>query len=255
MAGCNVSLLKLTCTFSFSGDYFYSCNAFHKFVRWKAGSESFIVVNATEEPLILERQGNADLHVSVSGPSCSWAYIYTSGYGQTMLHATLSKEYHHYDNSFHEPIILKASTRIAAYPPLVLHQVSNGNQFGGYWFNFSESEASNQLENLRRVNLVPGTSLDIMLRGGPERWDKDVGFIENVEILDDKHTHIKDGVLVHSVSGRHQSVYRVLCQNLGIFVSSKLLTAVSLSLFLSSILLLLTCYTSDTFFIVLLPPF
>ncbi|XP_065877577.1 nuclear pore complex protein GP210 isoform X2 [Euphorbia lathyris] len=200
-----------------NGGFFYSCNAFYSSIRWKAGSESFLVVNATEEPPVLEKQGNAGLHVSVNGPPCSWAYVYTSGSGQTMLQATLSKEYHHYDHSFHEPVVLKASTRIAAYPPLILHQVSDGNQFGGYWFDFAEVEASNQLENLKRLNLVPGTSLDIMILGGPERWDKGVDFIENVKILDDKRTHMKDGVLVHPVSTRQQRVYRVQCQNLGIF--------------------------------------
>ncbi|WCJ21095.1 Nuclear pore complex protein GP210 [Euphorbia peplus] len=173
-----------------NGDFFYSCNAFYPLIRWKSG---------------------------INGPPCSWAYVYTSGSGQTMLHATLTKEYHHYDHSFHEPVVLKASIRIAAYPPLILHQVSDGNQFGGYWFDVAEVEASSQLENLKMLNLVPGTSLDIMLVGGPERWDKGVDFIENVTISDGKRSHMKDGVLVHPVSTRHQSVYRVLCQNLGIF--------------------------------------
>ncbi|KAJ9135376.1 hypothetical protein P3X46_032567 [Hevea brasiliensis] len=200
-----------------NGAFFYSCNAFHSFIKWITGSESFVVVNATKEPPVLEKLGNVELHDSVYGPPCSWTSVYALDSGQTMLHAVLSKEYDHYDHSFHEPIILKASSRIAAYPPLIVRQVGDGNQFGGYWFDLAHVEASNQLENLERLYLVPGTSLDVILLGGPESWDKGVDFIETVEILDDKHTDSKDGVHVHPVFGRYQSMYRVSCQNLGIF--------------------------------------
>ncbi|KAF2308465.1 hypothetical protein GH714_009821 [Hevea brasiliensis] len=200
-----------------NGAFFYSCNAFHSFIKWITGSESFVVVNATKEPPVLAKLGNVELHDSVYGPPCSWTSVYALDSGQTMLHAVLSKEYDHYDHSFHEPIILKASSRIAAYPPLIVRQVGDGNQFGGYWFDLAHVEASNQLENLERLYLVPGTSLDVILLGGPESWDKGVDFIETVEILDDKHTDSKDGVHVHPVFGRYQSMYRVSCQNLGIF--------------------------------------
>lgn len=205
---------------SFAGAYFYRCDAFQSLIKWKVGSESFVVVNATEEPIVLEKLGNIQLLESINGPPCSWTYLYASGYGQTMLHATLSKEYRHFDQSFLGPIVLKASMRIAAYPPLTVHQVGDGNQFGGYWFDLSHVEARNQLENLERLYLVPRTSLDIMLLGGPEKWDKGVDFIETVEILDDKHARVKDGVHVHQVSGTYQSMYRVSCQTLGTFVSS-----------------------------------
>ncbi|KDP46416.1 hypothetical protein JCGZ_10256 [Jatropha curcas] len=200
-----------------NGAFFYRCDAFHSFMKWKAGSESFVVVNATEVPPVLENPGNDELPVLVYGPSCSWTYIYASAPGQTMLHVVLSKEYDHYDHSFHGTVILKASYRIAAYPLLVVRQVGDGNQFGGYWFDLAHVEASNQLENLEMIYLVPGTSLDIVLLGGPERWDKGVDFIENVEVLADKHAYTENGVLVRPVSEGYQSVYRVLCQTLGVF--------------------------------------
>jgi nuclear pore complex protein Nup210 len=202
----------------FAGSYYYTCDAFHLFVKWKVGSESFVIVNATEEARIAEKLGAFHLYESVYGPPCSWAYIYASGPGQTMLQATLSKE-HHLDQSFHGSIILKASSRIAAYPPLTVHQVVDGSQFGGYWLDLGHVEASNHLEPLESLYLVPGTSLDIMLLGGPAPWDKDVDYLETVEISGDKHASSKDGIHARRISGSYQSMYRVSCQTLGIFVS------------------------------------
>ncbi|XP_050223905.1 nuclear pore complex protein GP210 [Mercurialis annua] len=196
-----------------NGGFFFSCNAFHSFIRWKTGSEFFVAVNVTEDPSFLEKPGNSNLHSH--GPACSWAYVYASASGQTMLHATLSKELSLYDLSFHRSIILKASIGIAAYLPLTVRQVGDGNQFGGYWFDLTDVGVSNHLEKLEVLHLVPGTSLDVVLLGGPEHWDKGVDFIETVEILDDKHSHVKDGVL--PVSGGYQSMYRVSCQRPGKF--------------------------------------
>ena len=156
---------------------------------------------------------------SLSGPPCSWTYVYASGPGRAMLHATLLKDYHHVDNSLHGSIVLKASSRIAAYPPLIVCQARDGSQFGGYWFDLAQAEADNLLENLDKLYLVPGTHLDTVLLGGPERWDKGVDFIENVEISDEEHNHIQNEVLVHQVSGKNRSVNRVVCGMLGNFVS------------------------------------
>ncbi|KAJ8750145.1 hypothetical protein K2173_014060 [Erythroxylum novogranatense] len=192
-----------------NGAYFYKCDAFHSVVKWKAVSDHFIVVNATE-PLLSGVEPGHNMY----GPPCSWTYVYASGSGQTMLHATLLKEYHHLDLSLHGPNVLKASSRIAAYPPLTLLQMSDGNQFGGYWFDFLHVDLS-KLENLEKLYLVPGTSLDVMLLGGPEKWDKGVNYIDTVDILDGKHGHPKDGLHVHQVSRGYQSVYRVLCQSFG----------------------------------------
>ncbi|KAE8694382.1 GP210 protein [Hibiscus syriacus] len=196
--------------------YFSRCDAFHSFIKWKVGSESFIVTNGTGEASVLGKKDNLELHVPVDGPPCSWTYIYASASGQAMLHATFSKEYHHFDPSFSGPIVLRAASRIASYRPLTLHQVGDGNQFGGYWVNTTGAEASNQLEDQDKVYLVPGTQLDVMLYGGPERWDEGVGFVEKVEIFDEKRAHV-DGVLVHQTSSSHGSLYRLLCQTLGTF--------------------------------------
>ncbi|KAK9004035.1 hypothetical protein V6N11_001853 [Hibiscus sabdariffa] len=197
-----------------NGAYFSRCDAFHSFIKWKAGSESFIVTNGTETAAVLEKKYHLELHVPVDGPPCSWTDIYASASGQAMLHATFSKEHHHFGPSFSGPIILRAASRIASYRPLTLHQAGDGNPFGGYWVNTAGAEAANQLED--QVYLVPGTQLDVMLQGGPERWDKGVDFLETVEIFDEKHAY-GNGVLVDQISSSHGSLYRLLCQTLGTF--------------------------------------
>ncbi|XVF57995.1 hypothetical protein PTKIN_Ptkin07bG0027000 [Pterospermum kingtungense] len=199
-----------------NGAYFSRCDAFHSFIKWKAGSESFTVTNATGEAPVFEKQENLELHVTVDGPPCSWTYVYASAAGQAILHATFSKEYHHFDPSFSGPVVLKASSRIAAYRPLTLHQAGDGNQFGGYWVNTAGAEAANQLEDQDKLHLVPGTLLDVMLHGGPERWDKSVDFMETVEIFNGEQAH-DNGVHMHQISSSHGSSYRVLCQTLGTY--------------------------------------
>ncbi|KAM7268816.1 hypothetical protein ACFE04_010982 [Oxalis oulophora] len=188
-----------------NGEYFYKCNAFNSFIKWKTGSESFVVLNSSKGPL--DNEVNFELHSSVSGPPCSWTYVYASSPGQTMLHATLSKEYQPFDHT-HGPIALKATSRIAAFPPLILHQVGNGNQFGGYQFDSGLAEAN--IENLDKLYLAPGTHMDVMLFGGPEPWEKGVDFIETVKILDGEN----DDVDVRKIYDSSRNSYRISCKAL-----------------------------------------
>ncbi|KAF7130117.1 hypothetical protein RHSIM_Rhsim10G0015700 [Rhododendron simsii] len=192
-----------------NGAYFHKCDAFSSSIKWKAGSESFAIVNVTGEPFVFDM---------LAGPPCSWTYVYASSSGRTLLQATLSKDYQLFDHSYSGPIILKASSRIAAYRPLILHQASDGNQFGGYWFDLAQAETNNELENLDELYLAPDTSLDVMLRGGPEPWGHGVDFIDTVETLDDEDTLRKDGVInVNQISSSYVNSYRISCQKLGTF--------------------------------------
>ncbi|PSS30358.1 Nuclear pore complex protein [Actinidia chinensis var. chinensis] len=191
-----------------NGAYFYRCDAFSSSIKWKAESESFTIANVTGKPFMFDMP---------SGPPCAWTYVYASTSGRTMLHATLSKEYQQFDHSFSGSIILKASLQIAAYPQLIVHQAGDGNQFGGYWFDLVEAEANNQLENLDELYLVPGTCLDVMLRGGPERWGQGVEFIEPVETLDEDNILLEDGVIARLISATFVSPCRISCQKLGTF--------------------------------------
>lgn len=212
---------------SFTGAYFSRCDAFSLLVKWKAGSESFVLVNATREMSALDNLQNIEFPKSASGPPCSWTHIYAAGSGRTMLHATLSKEYSHFDSYFSQHVVLKATSIIAAYPPLVLRQAGDGSPFGGYWYDRAQAETDNELKRLDKLYLVPGTQLDVMLLGGPEKWGKNVDFIETVEILDegnissklDEDGALTEGVHVHNFLVSHGRIYSVVCQTLGTYVS------------------------------------
>lgn len=201
-----------------NGAHFYRCDAFNSSIRWTAGSESFVVVNTTGEMPDFSMPQNDEILTSLHGPPCSWTYLYASRSGRAMLHVAFSKEYDHFDNSFHGPLVLKASSRIAAYQPLAVHQAGDGNQYGGYWFDVGQAEADDKVYKLEKLYLVPGTSLDIFLLGGPEQWDKGVDFIENVEAVDEEYGHIRDEVHLHRLSGGNKSLYRVSCPIAGNFV-------------------------------------
>lgn len=198
------------------GAYFDRCDAFSPFIKWKADSESFTIINATDESLLFGTKNILEFERSSYGPPCAWTHIFASDSGRTMLHATLSKEYQQLDQSMSGFVVLKASLRIGAYMPLILHEASDGNQFGGYWFNLTELKARNRLRNLERLYLVPDTHFDIMLHGGPEKWGQGVKFIESLDTANQKHSN-KDGVLVHPVSADRGTLYRVKCERKGTF--------------------------------------
>ena len=165
------------------------------------------------------------------GPPCSWASVYASGSGHTVLQATLYKEHQHFDLSLHGPILLKASVQIAAYPPLRVGYIGDGSQFGGFWVDPTPTEVDS-LESLDKLHLVPGTCSNVMLRGGPEHWGRGVEFIESVEILDEDSVG-KGGIFVHQISENYGS-YQIQCQRLGTYVHLFLLLS-----FISNIFIIL----------------
>ncbi|KAH6830507.1 embryo defective 3012 [Perilla frutescens var. hirtella] len=197
-----------------TGAYFYACDAFRSFIRWKTESDSFIIVNTTTEVFAADKKEAVELYSISYGPPCSWTNIYAASSGRTVVHATLNQLS---DHTGRESIALKASSSIAAFLPLIVHQASDGNQFGGYWFDWVHAESQNQLSSLDDLYLVPGTHLDVMLRGGPERWGNDVEFIENVEVLAERDALVKDKIGIHQMSTSYGNPYRIRCERLGTF--------------------------------------
>uniref|UniRef100_A0A1J3FQQ1 BIG2 domain-containing protein n=1 Tax=Noccaea caerulescens TaxID=107243 RepID=A0A1J3FQQ1_NOCCA len=197
-----------------NGASFSRCDAFNSLIKWKTGSDSFVIANATSEMMVLEEPSGIG-----SSSACSRAYIYTSSPGRTVLQATLAKEFHYFDKSLSESIDLKASLSIGAYLPLSVRQDSDGNHHGGYWFDKTKEEAD---FGVSKLYLVPGTYVDVMLLGGPERWDENVEFTETVKKLNEDDEHLIRGVNVHHEFERHINIYRISCHKLG---SYKLLFA------------------------------
>jgi nuclear pore complex protein Nup210 len=64
-------------------------------IKWKTGSESFVVVNASQESSYLETVPNSQ--VSDGGFPCSWTHIYASNTGQGIIRVTLPLEYHQFN--------------------------------------------------------------------------------------------------------------------------------------------------------------
>lgn len=182
-----------------------------------AGSECFKIANATEAfafDMLPYPVG------SLYGPPCSWASLYASNAGRAVLQAAFLKDLRPSDSEGH--LTLKASTVIAAYHPLAVLQAGDGNQFGGYWVDLTRIEAGVQdmvSTNLDELYLAPGTGLDILLLGGPERWDQGVEFIDTVEISAEDHTLLKDGIFVDQAYMSRGTLYKIFCRTLGNFVS------------------------------------
>ncbi|CAI9088048.1 OLC1v1022278C1 [Oldenlandia corymbosa var. corymbosa] len=199
------------------GSFFDRCDAFGTSIKWKIESDSFTIINSTGMPLVFGEFKYTELDVYVS-PPCAWTCVHASVAGRAMLHATLTNEYQQIDQSVGGLIALKASILIASYNPLSVLQVSDGNQFGGYWFNLDEVKAPNKLENLDSLHLVPGTHFDVILKGGPERWDHGVEYIENVEILTENDSFLNVGVgglIHHQEHANYGRIYRIQCEKLG----------------------------------------
>lgn len=200
-----------------TGSYFYACDAFRSLVKWKTESESFIIVNGTVGLNFPNKQEDVELKSLSHGSPCAWTLIYASNHGRSAVHATLTKENQHFDQTSVVPVVLEAVSSIAAYLPLIVHQASDGNQFGGYWFDLVQAKSQNQLSNLDHLYLVPGTHMDIMLKGGPERWDQDIEYIETVEGVDEHQLHVKDRVGIYQIPTSNGNAYRIVCVSLGTF--------------------------------------
>ncbi|KAK9117285.1 hypothetical protein Sjap_016232 [Stephania japonica] len=195
------------------GSYFYSCDSFNTYISWNSGSESFKIVNMTSEFLPLKLSDNG-VSKSLDGPPCASAYIYASNEGRALLQATFLRDL---QSSSHQTNVLKASCHLVSYRPLIVQHAGNGNKYGGYWVDLVRQDAGREVENLNELYLAPGTELDVVLVGGPERWGQGVEFIENVDIFDEKHVQIKEGILVDQLSEGKDGSYRLSCLTLGNF--------------------------------------
>ncbi|KAI3985657.1 hypothetical protein MKX01_033940 [Papaver californicum] len=168
------------------GSYFNRCDSFSSFIRWTVGSQSFEIVNRTGKASAF-KLSNIDGYQSLYSPPCAWTYVYASGVGRAILHATLSKELESFDHPSDGPVALKTSFVISAHHPLVVQQAGNGNQFG---------------------------ELNVMLIGGPEQWDQGVEYVENVKNINGEQLSPKGGILVDQAFN-NGGLYRISCLTMG----------------------------------------
>ncbi|KAK8953612.1 hypothetical protein KSP40_PGU015368 [Platanthera guangdongensis] len=182
------------------GNYFYQCDAFNSIIRWNIFSESeiFSPLNITEKIC----EPNIPLTVNIKqsfGQPCAWTCLFAYGHGRAMLHATLSMELYSPLQSKEEPLILRADYLIVAYSPLVAYQAGNGNKFGGYWVDIPKMNNGlkhSHLFPLDELYLAPGSAIDVLLSGGPERWDHHVEYVESADITSEEILSVTDGAQV-----------------------------------------------------------
>ncbi|XP_074574231.1 nuclear pore complex protein GP210 [Curcuma longa] len=205
-------------TLKTSNGYYYSrCDAFSSSLRWKVFSESgsFKILNTTDL-----MASEISLHLNDYRPElgnpCSWTSLYASGVGRAVLHASLPLESLSSIQAMDGIITLKTVKSLAAYYPLTAYQAGNGNQHGGYWVDLSKIDANIQdldSNGLNELFLVPGSSMDVLLVGGPDRWDHNTEFIETVNVLGGQDLSV---VQLHELSSGGR-FYRIFCQTIGEF--------------------------------------
>uniref|UniRef100_A0ACD5XVX7 Uncharacterized protein n=1 Tax=Avena sativa TaxID=4498 RepID=A0ACD5XVX7_AVESA len=210
--------LHAAVTFKTSNGHSYSrCDYFNAFIRWSLLSENqtFEVVEAAEAMSV-----DALKHHTAwkqYGSPCAWISLNASAAGRATLVATVSSESESYLETFNVPIFLKATSKVSAYYPLMVLQAGNGNQFGGYWVDLSTLQ--NEIQNMgnnspKELYLVPGSTMDVFLLGGPEQWDKVVDFVETVDVVGEPKGYMTGSTAVQKISS---GLYRVSCQSKGNF--------------------------------------
>ncbi|TVU10546.1 hypothetical protein EJB05_44087, partial [Eragrostis curvula] len=196
-----------------NGHSFSRCDHFNAFIRWSllSENESFQILN-NAEPSSIEDLKHIAGSWGQTGNPCAWISLNASTAGRATVVATFSFDSDSDFETFTGPVLLKATSKIAAYYPLVVIQGGNGNQFGGYWFDLSgmHGRFQNMGSNApKELYLVPGSTMDVFLVGGPERWDQVIDFIETVDVIGDSKNQII-GSAVQKLSG---GLYQVSCRS------------------------------------------
>lgn len=123
---------------------------------------------------------------------------------------------------------LEASWTIAAFAPLTLEQAGNGDAHGGYTHRVISAGAagvsvnSPESDRLRELLLVLRSSMNVIVRGGPERWRQGVEFVDTHEVKSGSGLASKDAVTVSHMQEGGTRVYNIECKSLGNYVRSLL---------------------------------
>lgn len=206
--------------------HYMKCESFSSLIQWRmfGGGSSFVQINDTKISGSFESVSQYFLSPSwaVVPSACAWTFFAALQPGRATVTALLA-----IDDSFKpaSPVTsgkdLMVSWTIAAYVPLVVVQAGEGKSYGGYDCGVSQLDpsvsghGSTQCQ-LHVLRLVPGSSMKLMLQGGPERWGQEVEFIERYDIISSveeeeaaEHVHVSH---LTSSGGRF---YEITCASLG----------------------------------------
>ncbi|CAK9273031.1 unnamed protein product [Sphagnum jensenii] len=218
-----------------AGEFMLLCDAFSKFVSWGIfGADG---VFATEKgissslfPPIHTMLEDSKAHGLVPAQeaalklihphACAWTLLSVAQAGWASVTASLNVG----DSLLEQtaPAIehpsLETSWTIAAFAPLTLEQASSGDAHGGYTYKISRNEwgSVNTPQNspLKELLLVPGSSMNVILRGGPERWGQGVEFVDSHEVRPDHGESMGAVAVTHLQEGRMR-IYSINCKMLG----------------------------------------
>ncbi|BBM97560.1 nuclear pore complex protein Nup210 [Marchantia polymorpha subsp. ruderalis] len=214
------------------GKLYSRCDSFSPLVQWDifGGDSSFVQLNKTSQILpLLHSAPELGADTTVGGPdndqasACAWTLLLATRSGRATITALLdirkfltearSPEYDPHQQ------ILETSWTIAAFMPLSLQQVGDGNRFGGYAvkggdYDTATDALSGPKGSLKELLLVVGSSMRIKVHGGPERWRQGVEFVESC--LDEiRGLETPSGITINHLNEGSGRVYLLTCTGLG----------------------------------------
>ena len=161
-----------------------------------------------------------ELAMVTEKPICDLKYFLAVQAGRATITASLpSDEFTGFSASKH-----LVSWTISAYAPLTILQTADGHSYGGYDCGMSQAETSGNASVLNHcqinmLQLVPKTSMKVMLRGGPDRWGQGTEFIERHRVISGEGADAEQIHVSHLTSGGGR-LYDIHCVGLGNYVST-----------------------------------
>ncbi|CAM6103477.1 unnamed protein product [Calypogeia fissa] len=197
------------------GKNYSVCDSFNPLVQWDiAGAEnSFVQLNKTSEgwPLLGPEEPTP----------CAWNLLLATRAGRATVTATLSIPDSMLGSESPGPSqrLLETSWTIAAYMPMWLEQGGDGNCYGGYSSRGGDMLSSpdgtgGSVKGLTELLLSLGSSMRVIVRGGPERWRHGVEFVESIMEERDGAAPLSGVGVAHLTEGAGR-VYRLTCTGLG----------------------------------------
>ncbi|MCO5578576.1 hypothetical protein L7F22_032420 [Adiantum nelumboides] len=202
------------------GHYYSKCDSFSSLIDWKVTSaeSSFIKANETSDGS--SKQIIQDLETS--SLICDLKQFLAVKPGRATVTASFVIDNSCGPSGLLPSNKLSVSWTVAAYQPLTVLQAEDGSSHGGYrcGTSFAETSRKSHLINQCQVSvlrLVPGSSMKVLLKGGPEPWGHGVEFIERHEVSASLEEDGIEPPVVSHLAGSGGRLYDIMCSSFGNF--------------------------------------
>lgn len=200
------------------GHHFSKCKSFSSLIEWNVmgGEASFVQTNDSRGDL--SERSIVDLETPTS--VCDWKEFLAVRPGRATITASLTLDDSCGISGLSPSHKLSVSWTVAAYAPLTIVQAGDGNSYGGYHCGMSNLETAGSSHFINEceisvLQLVPGSSMKVMLKGGPEPWGQGVEFIESHEVITSQEEKGVEHLLVSHLLGSGGRLYDISCGSLG----------------------------------------